>query len=164
MVFGQQDDSDKDVRASSGNPGPAESGEDYDADVSITLPNTTRSSPGSRRNSIESVIAFANRFMGLNTRRKISLLSTSPTVAVSEDIDKHGAKTLPERVRNPYQRSFAVMMYAMGITVAMSAYQEIILGIGISECGRESIFQEDCESIAFIFITVPMLFRQVYAS
>ena len=53
------------------------------------------------------------------------------------------------------------MMSAMGITMAMSGYQEIMLVIGISGCGLESISQEECESNEFLFIMVPLLFRQV---
>ena len=131
------------------------------------------SSFGSARNTAtDTVLEYSNRAYQLlrgTSLRVRPLLSTDkaqmPSSSSRLRVDSSaGESNLPERIRNPLQRSFAVVMSVMGITVAMSAYQEVVLLIGISGCGgRESISQEECESFHFMFITLPLLFRQVDA-
>ena len=162
--FGQPEGG-KDARSSSENPAPADFEVNCEAgDAGSKTLQCQTTCHESRRNSAESVISFASRFQIRKSRSMMPLLSTylnARTTRISQD-RRLGAGILPnERIRNPYQRSFTLMMSAMGITVAMSVYQEIILGFGIAGCTRESISQEECESIRFLFITVPLLFRQV---
>ena len=93
------------------------------------------------------------------------LLSIAISPTMSEDRHPDARNLLPQpRIRNPYQRSFVVIMSVMGILVVMCAFQEIVLGIGISGCGRDSLHQEECEGFTFMFITAPLMFRQVTCS
>ena len=68
-----------------------------------------------------------------------------------------------QAVRNPYQRSHAVVFVTLGVMAGMSAYQEVVLGVGVSGCDREALFQGNgpCEGALQTFIARPMVLRQV---
>ena len=104
----------------------------------------------------------------------LSTKVTSSTGALTEIVSDTGE--IPDdgnqrhRVRNPYQRFQVVVYCAFGITVALAAYQEVMLGVGISGCCREnSIIRKalslsdegECEGVFNMLITVPLLVRQV---
>ena len=73
---------------------------------------------------------------------------------------KHGRKK--QHLRNPYQRSYVAVFVALGIVVGMSAYQEVVIGVGVAGCGREDLFHEKCEGTLKTFVTRPrLIFRQV---
>ena len=73
----------------------------------------------------------------------------------------HGIRKPKRHVRNPYRRTCAAVFVALGIAVVMSAYQEVVLGVGIAGCGRDALFQEKCEGTIAAFVTRPLVFRQV---
>ena len=73
---------------------------------------------------------------------------------------KHHRKS-KHPVRNPYQRSYAVVLATLGVVVVMAAYHEVVLGVGISGCVGDAWLEENCDDTLKTFLSRPLVFRQV---
>ena len=96
---------------------------------------------------------------GVSIRRVKPLLTSDLSVDV--DSSSVNSKESAKRVRNPYQRSFVILFSAFSVTALMAALQEVVLLVGISGCSRGNMSEEGCDGIRLMFVSAPLMFRQV---